>query len=474
MNQLDPPSESSLASAVETLAVSQKGVEAPQENFTFRPDRIASQDLAAAELLKQIRKIELPKKHNDGFASERPAGPTITDQDMVDVPIFWGDDVEGNPVFVFVYKDGDVLGLDEEGFAKIQVLIEGVLKSEWARRMLSRSFIEKVVIKWLQSKFNQTATGDLSETIVKASKDAVQPLELWAPIAHLEIQSSFTIGHVEIATITKTMIDALETQALNFAPHHREQTTLLFGNMRKSMQGLAAVVYKAEGEPEKIKEDGEAIARIVVGLLRFFSPAAVSFPMMCASALLGSETVPTSNLLVLGEKTFVYAQAMLSPNPPDWRLYKTELHDLGPTFEEVGALILPEGLSSFALAVRSSLLLFGAGTTFSNPIERLTYTLSSLEALLLRHSAEPLEFNVTERMGLLLTEDRTEREEIARNTHEAYRLRARQDISTLAPHEMGSVATFVRLVHGVISIALNNINRFGTVAEFAEAIERRK
>jgi hypothetical protein len=70
-------------------------------------------------------------------------------------------------------------------------------------------------------------------------------------------------------------------------------------------------------------------------------------------------------------------------------------------------------------------LLFGTGTTYSNAIERLTYTLSSLEALLLQHSADPVEFSVAERMGLLLTQDAVEHEEIAQNAREVYRLRAR-------------------------------------------------
>ena len=232
------------------------------------------------------------------------------------------------------------------------------------------------------------------------------------------------------------MIDGRETRALNSAPDQRENIALLFNNLRERMQGLAAVVFKADGEPDKIKEDGEAIARIVVGLLRFFSPAATNFPMVCASALLGAEVVPSSNLLVLGEGKLTYTQKMLSPTP-DWRISEAALRELRSGLDAVGALVRPEGLSAFALAVRSSLLLFGAGTTFSNPIERLTYTLSSLEALLLRHSSEPVEFNVAERMGLLRARDRAGREEIARNVREAYRLRARQDISPLAPHEMG-------------------------------------
>lgn len=470
MNELDAPAPS-VAGVTEPP---QKSVEEPEQEFVFVSERAAIMDTAAIEVLKKVREIDLLNQRGDGFASERPVGTTITDQDMVEDPLYWGYDVAGRRVFVFIYKDGDVFGLDEEVFAEIQTLIEGVLKSDWARRTLSRSFIEKIVVKWLQSKFREVETSGLSEVIAKASRAAVQPLELWAPIAHLEVQVPFAIGPAEITTITKVMIDGLETQALSSAPDHRKNIAVFFNDLRKRMQGLAAVVFKLDAEPEKIKEDGEAIARLVVGLLRFFSPAAANFPMVCASALLGAEVVPSSNLLILGEGTFAYSQATLSPNVPDWRISEATLHKLRSSLDAVGALVRPEGLSAFALAVRSSLLLFGTGTTFSNPVERLTYTLSSLEALLLRHAAEPVEFNVAERMGLLLAQDKTGREEIARNVREAYRLRARQDISPLAPREMGSVATFLHHAYALISIALGNVDRFGTVTEFVVSVERLK
>jgi hypothetical protein len=77
-------------------------------------------------------------------------------------------------------------------------------------------------------------------------------------------------------------------------------------------------------------------------------------------------------------------------------------------------------------------------------------------------------------MGLLLAQDRNGREEITRNVREAYRLRARQSISPLAPHEMGSVATFLRHAHRVIRTALGNVERFGGVAEFVTSVDHLK
>jgi hypothetical protein len=100
----------------------------------------------------------------------------------------------------------------------------------------------------------------LAETIEKDSKEAVRPLELWAPIANLEVQNSFRVGPSEIATITKAMIDGLEAQAASSAPQQRDQIVVLFDKLRERMQGFAAVVFKLNAEAEKIEEDGAVIA----------------------------------------------------------------------------------------------------------------------------------------------------------------------------------------------------------------------
>jgi hypothetical protein len=156
----------------------------PEQDFVFAPDRAATLDTAASVLLNKVRKIDLESQRGDGFASERPAGATITDQDMLSVPLFWGSDVAGRRVFVFIYKDGASFGFDEEVFAELQALTESVLKAAgWARRTLSRSFVEKTVIEWLQSSFGAAVTGGLSEMIAKDGREAVRPLALSADLS---------------------------------------------------------------------------------------------------------------------------------------------------------------------------------------------------------------------------------------------------------------------------------------------------
>lgn len=451
-----------------------KYVENSDDKYAFDSDRSSALNAAADVLLSKIRKIDLADQSEFAYRGERPVTGTITDQDMVEEPMLWGIDTVGRRTFAFIYKDNSVYGLDENVFAEIQMIVEGVLQYDWAKKVLSRQFIEKIAVKWLKSTFKEVETKPFSEIMITESEKAVQPLELWAPIAFLELQSPFLLGPVEIVSISKTKIDGLEAEALASPRAPRENVSQVFNQIRTQMQGLAAVVYRMQAEPKRIEEEGDAIARIVVGLMRFFSPAAANFPAVCANAVLGSEIVPISNIMILGDGTFSYSQALLIPNVPVWQLPDTALREMQPAFMAIGKLVRPDGLSQFALSVRSSVMLFGTGSTFTNPIERLTYSLSAVEAVLLQHSAEAVEFKIAQRMSWLIAQSGVRQEYVVSKVREAYRLRARCDIAPLTPSEEGSMAVFLRYAYHVVNIALGNTDRFGTVSEFVASIDQSK
>jgi hypothetical protein len=65
--------------------------------------------------------------------------------------------------------------------------------------------------------------------------------------------------------------------------------------------------------------------RTDVGLARRRSNVMECRAHDCASALLGAEVVPSSNLLVFGGGMFAYTRAMLSPNSPGWRISEAAL-----------------------------------------------------------------------------------------------------------------------------------------------------
>lgn len=466
--------EAEKATLLETSSenISDSGITGTQKRETsFTAGQAEILDATGKKLISKVKEIELPPESVDMFKSERPVAANVTDEDLLEQPIFWRTDATGKQMLILATAHGKMHGLEDGALGDLQVLIGDLLDFPWIRESLSRSFLQDRIIHWIRTEVVNPSDRGLANALVTAAHEAVQPFELWAPIAHLEIQNPIVFGPATIVPLSKVWIDEQEAQALESAPSHRDNISQLFSDLRKQMQGLAAVVVKGIGDSGKVKEDGEAVARIVVGLLRFLAPATMNFPAICGIGLLGSEIIPTSNLLVIGDGMFNYEQRILSANAPGWQISEQMAQGLEAPIHALGTLVLPEHLGRFAQSVRSSVLLFSTGATFPNPVERLAYCLSALEAVLLRHSAESVEFNVTERVSLLMAQEKRERERIARNVQEAYRLRSRQEISPLAPHEMASVASFIRVSHAVVALALQNVDRFADVSEFATSID---
>lgn len=431
-------------------------------------------DEAGSSILAEIRKLDFPPQPPGTFPSERPV-TTITADTLVETPILRATDTNGRSVIAFITSGSDVFGLDEDVFARSQQIAEKVLEVPWARHSLSRKFIEQVAIKWLRSSFQQTRRESLTDGISTASRDEVEERDFWAPIACLEVEEKFALGSAEIAPISRAMMDQLETKAMSSAsPKQQGQVAKMFADLRSKMQGLAGVRVHMKAEQTRVSEDGMAVAQNTIGILRFFSPVATAPWQVCSTALLGTEVLPRSQALVLGEQDFLFSDGSVF-QPFVWRLSKMGVSDLMKRgLAKATVLISPDGLNEFQLAVRASLLLYSTSTTFLYPGDRLVYALSALEGLLLKHSMEPTEFSVEERVSLLLSAEKSGREPVARNVRDAYRFRRRHGASVLSPHDQSSLAMFIHNTYVVLCTALENSNVFATKIEFIDAVERRK
>jgi hypothetical protein len=312
----------------------------------------------------------------------------------------------------------------------------------------------------------------LTQALAAKARSEVAKVEVWVPIAHLEVETEFEFGVVRIAPITAELFDRLEAEGCSNSP---KDIVVLFNKFRSEMQGLAAVVLDLEAEHERAKEEGGGIASDAIGLLRFFAPPASSLRGVCPIAPLGLEIVPLAKTLIFGEGTFSYTEGVLPGVSTNWQLSKNNLAELQKQgLTTLANLLAGALLNDFALAVRSSVLLFSTGMTFPDILSRMVHTFSSMERLLLRHSAEPTEFTVGYRMSLLLGEDTAVREEIAHNVREAYRLRNLYASETMTSLDEGLLTTFVQNAYRVLRTALANVNAFDTKAGFLEALDARR
>lgn len=444
------------------------------QRFEFPSTTAANIDAIGNSILDKIRRLDFATRSTGDFASERPTS-TITQEALKETPILRGNDVNGRSVVAFMTSGNEAFGLDANVFAELLPLADKILEICWAKSSLSRKFIEEIAIHWLRSSFRSAEQQtSFSSVLSSASRDQVGSLDFWAPIACLEVEEAFEFGPVKIAPITKAMIDELETKGLKYSPNQHDDVKAMFKNLRSKMQGFAGVVVRFEAEPRRAYEDGMVLAQNAVGILRFFSPAALELRRVSPVALLGSEAMPRAQALVLGDDYFSFSDGLIS-SPFFWRLSKETVRALWEAgLGKASCLISPDGLDEFRMSVRASLLLYGTGATLVNPADRLIYALSSLEGLLLKHSMEASELNVEERMSLLLGHNKKRREEVAQNVREMYRFRKRHGASVLTPQEQASMAMFASNAYGVLCTALENINVFSRKADFIDAIGRRK
>lgn len=156
--------------------------------FEFPAAVAAAVDEAANTILARIRRLDLKGPTTDPFPSERPVGVTLTPDTMRETPILRGNDSEGRPVVAFLTSGTETFGLDLEVYAEVQPLAEKILELAWAKPALSRKFIEEIALHWFRSSFRATSQQvSFSGTLSAASRDMVRPLDMWAPIAFLEV-----------------------------------------------------------------------------------------------------------------------------------------------------------------------------------------------------------------------------------------------------------------------------------------------
>ena len=224
-----------------TLDQSASHVETPP--FEFPNETITTINEIGATILGDIRKIEVAGSQGKNFPTARPVGGPVV---PIETPKVWCNDAEGKSVLLFIESDTGAFGLDIENVAKLGPLGDKVLETAWARRSLSRKFVEGVTLDWCRTSFLSADAMQLSEALATSARKKVKKLEVWVPIAHLEVETRFEFGPVRIAPITSEMIDELQAEGCSNSPKQRDDVLALFAKIRSEMQGLAAVVVNVE------------------------------------------------------------------------------------------------------------------------------------------------------------------------------------------------------------------------------------
>lgn len=438
--------------------------------FTFTSTQTTELDQISSNLLGKIREIHF-QQAPQGFPTERPT-TTIADSELIGPITHWGHEANGERAFTFIYHEGKSYGLSDSDYRALDGLIDAVMKSPWARSSLSCEFIQEAFIDWARQRFS-TGGRSFPETLRTAARERVTAIEVWAPIANMEVEQGFDFGPVRIEPVTAATIGNLQSKAPPAQPEQEQQVAQLFENLRQEIQGCAAVVVSMEAEPALAQERGLRIAQDAVDLLRFFSPAASMSFLFSPVALTGSEYIPASKLIVLREGGFTLYQGILPKHVGYWRLPAQQISELKSGLMNAAAsLVVPDGLSEFALAVRASILAYSKGTTLVDPLDRLRSCLSALEGVFLRHEMEPRAHSVANRMSYVLAQGAANREAVKQVVQQIYWLRSQPQLTAQSRREDELIMSFTSHAYNALCIALGNTPTFSSKIQFVTEIDR--
>ena len=430
---------------------------------------------SSQSVLRTIKPVSFRARQPD-FPSQRHTDFTLTDADITGDVVFWGPDEGGVPTLSYINHQGQIFGLAEGDYEAVDALVDRVLGFAWAEKLFSRKFVEDQFLVWSRSAFLNSASGTFAESLLAAAAEKIKPLSVWLPVDNLEIESTMDFGPVQIVPVTEAFLNDLEAKALALqhgSSERKDGISELFRKIRKDFQGSASIVIQIEAEPALAEEIALIIARDAIDLFRFFSPGAPLHAVLCPTALAGAAFVPGSTVLFIGDQGLSsMTSKMAAENVCRWRLRTRDFeHLIKMGIHLAGGLVRPDDLNGFERDVRASLITYSKGTTFSDPLDRLAHTLAAVEGVLLKHSMEPTEFTVADRMSFMLSPNLDEREEIRQNVRIAYRLRTRLRAVPLAPNEIAAIQTYVFSAHSVLATTLLNLEKFSSRAEFVEAVD---
>lgn len=440
------------------------------EPFRFTPAHTAEIDQISLELMGKIQEIHF-KPTTQEFPSEIPSIP-ITDRELIGPITFWGQEMNGSAALMFLQHESKPYGFVGDDYKLLDILIDTVMKAAWVRISLSRKFVETTFFDWARQQF-PTAQILFSDSLSDVAREKVMNVEVWAPIANMEVEQGFVFGPVRIESITAGVMENLRSKAPSPRPGQEQEVSQYFEKLRRDFQGYAVAIVSIEAELEFAVERAFQIAQDAVGLLTFFSPAATASHLFSPVALAGAEYIPKSKLIVQYEGGFRHSESILPKHMGYWRLSAQQIVALNSDLlESAGSLIVSEGLSGFALAVRTGILIYSKGTTLQAPKDRLRSCLSALESILLRHDMEPRAHSIANRMSIILSRRGVDDEEVKKTIQQIYWLLEQPELSEREHRESELIATFTTYAYNVLHVALGNIQTFHSKVQFVIEVDR--
>lgn len=436
----------------------------------------------AAEFIDLIEFFPAREESNKSFPSELYVTHEIAEKCIIGAVDISNIDYKGNTTQSFFHLNGKNFGLNTENYKKLRELAEKIQSLPAIRQMLSCSFVEKTLFKWISEKYKGSHVTDMFiEYLDNEAKSVVKTIVSWIPIANLEVQSPFPVSKSEIRPLSKAVIENWVSKVKPLTYEAKEEEGELFKNIRKSYQGLAAVVTTITAEPEYAFDYAFEEAQKITDVLGIFSSAILIPDIKCLSRVKGSENITrVISFFETCDNNFnkldkIIDQIIDKTSALRWRLDQSMIIEIQKTgLAKISSLMASETLTEFEQSVLNSIFLYSKAAFTSDPVEKVIYILSALESILLKNETEPIQQNLAERIAVFTSEKLDERKSIIKLTKRVYNIRSKYLHHGHNFSELDCISNFMMQVWKFYMYLLYNLKKFLNKNEFINFIDDHK
>jgi hypothetical protein len=360
--------------------------------------------------------------------------PTAQTPDVHPVDNIRSEDIISGSKFVFEFNPlGDPTGVVwvsgtmhvgwvGPAFEPIRALVESVAATKPFPEFVSFEFLLKQICEWLCDTLERRRSDTLSTFIAQRSNEAIREHDIWIPLFQTYSSKEFLIGDVAFRTFTRDIMD----EWWNRRPARVREDPLgsaALNKRRSELQASLAACVRVRAEEHRAVEIARAKAENATALLRFLSPANLNSRLTSLCTPTASGLVPQVTTVFMDNgRIDRISRGVPDLRATDWllddsiRLRSGILENLNRLASDIS--------TEFCRALYDALILFSRQTLAVEVSDKLVFTLSALESMLLRDGNEPIQKNLGERMAFLIGQSPEARKDIVKNIEAVYRIRS--------------------------------------------------
>lgn len=442
----------------------------------LHPSAAKAVDTAGEALLSARVVRPLQPQAPVAFQSRREPVDTLTDADLVGEPFLALADWAGNTVARYFVHEGNENALRDGGYRQLRRLVEKVVRTKPFSRGLSPSFLEEEIFKWWRETIRDGSERSLSSHLLDAADGAVSRHRILVPLSAIEIEHAFMLGDVLVTPVDATMFERMATKMATKFPENTEQIRDATNQMRRDLGHLAAVGVEVVGEPAFARETAREVAFEMASVLRFMSPAAVSWNVTFSCFPHGSDHMPsTTEIMLEGDEVSRVTTGVLHSGFFNWKVPFVEIdHLMKQGFQNCAVFFEKTELTGFQQRVKKAIAAYSQGVASYDVANRLIYAMSAAEHLLLRDTNEPIQAGVGDRMAFITAGTVEERQAVVANFKKAYALRSKQVHHLAGVDDEKVLVTFFSNMWVLLLQAIKSMPQFKEHSDFLDAIDRMK